>query len=52
MVFDKDSGKFLCFIGYIGNDLGGYSEVIFWIDDIIGELYFIGWNGIFMWYDL
>ena len=52
MVFDKDSGKFLRSIGHIGNDPGGYSEATFWIDDITGELYFIGWNGTLMRYDL
>ena len=52
MVFDKESGKFLRSIGHIGNDPGGYSEATFWIDDITGELFFIGWNGTLMRYDL
>ena len=52
LVFDKESGKFLRSIGHIGNDPGGYSEATFWIDDITGKLYFIGWNGTLMRYDL
>ncbi|MBY2898844.1 hypothetical protein AE938_08210 [Bacteroides fragilis] len=52
LVFDKTNGKFIRSIGHVGNDPGGYSEATFWIDDVAEELYFVGWNGSLMRYDL
>lgn len=39
-LFDKQTGKFLCPVGHIGQDPEGYSETMCWINDETGIIYF------------
>jgi hypothetical protein len=44
-VFDKTTGKFICEIGHIGDDPGGFrSPMTCFTDDINGLLYFMGFK--------
>lgn len=51
-LFDKKSGKFLCEVGHLGNDPGGYSGSECWTDEKAGLIYFPGWDNHLVCYDL
>lgn len=40
LLFDKQTGKFLCSVGHIGEDPEGYSETMCWINDESDLIYF------------
>lgn len=41
LLFDKQTGKFLCEVGHIGDDPEGYSGTNCWIDDHSGILHYL-----------
>lgn len=40
LLFDKQTGKYLCSVGHIGEDPEGYSETMCWINDESDLIYF------------
>lgn len=44
-LFERKNGKFIRSIGHVGNNPGGYSSVDCWVDEPSGLIYFPGWNG-------
>ncbi len=39
-LFEKESGKFICSVGHIGDDPEGYNSTFCWVDEAAGLLYF------------
>jgi len=52
LLFDKSSGKFLRTIGHVGNDPGGYRDVLCRVDEPGNRLFFPGWKNDIIVYDL
>lgn len=51
-LFDKETGKFKCQVGHVGNDPGGYRNVDCQVDEPNGRLLFNGWGHDLIAYDL
>lgn len=50
-VFDKQTGRFICQVGHVGNDPEGYSSISGgWTNPNTNQFYFPGWNKNFLSY--
>lgn len=51
-LFDRRTGKFLNSIGHVGNDPQGYSSAFGWTNSAENSIYFPGWGGSLVKYDM
>lgn len=52
LLFDKNDGKFIRSIGHVGNDPGGYRDVVCRVDESNDLLLFPGWGNDIISYDM